>query len=86
MKCVIQTSNGVCFHFMYYTIRYSKPVMKFMANFLTFVMDLSTKNHPLFQAHPSSLQLIVYFDELEVCNPLGSHSGVHKLGKSIHCF
>ena len=27
--------------------------------------------------------LILYFDELEVCNPLGSHSGVHKLGKSI---
>ena len=33
------------------------------------------KNHPLFRAHP------IYFDEIEVCNPLGSHAGVHKLGK-----
>lgn len=39
------------------------------------------KNHPLFQTHPDALQLIIYFDELEVCNPLGSHSGIHKLGK-----
>ena len=39
------------------------------------------KNHPLYQAYPDALQLIVYFDELEVCNPLGSHSGIHKLGK-----
>ena len=39
------------------------------------------KNHQLFQAFPDALQLIIYFDELEVCNPLGSHSGVHKVGK-----
>ena len=38
------------------------------------------KNHDLFQAYPNALQLILYFDELEVCNPLGSHAGVHKLG------
>lgn len=39
------------------------------------------KNHPLFQTYPDALQLIIYFDELEVCNPLASHSGIHKLGK-----
>ena len=39
------------------------------------------KNHPLFRAHPDALQLIIYFDEIELCNPLGSHAGVHKLGK-----
>lgn len=38
------------------------------------------KNHQLFRAKPNALQLILYFDELEVCNPLGSRSGVHKLG------
>ena len=39
------------------------------------------ESHTLFQAFPDALQLIIYFDELEVCNPLGSHSGIHKLGK-----
>lgn len=26
------------------------------------------------------LPLIIYFDDFEVCNPLGSHAGVHKVG------
>ncbi len=38
------------------------------------------KNHPLFQAHPSALQIIGYYDELEVCNPLGTGAKIHKLG------
>ena len=28
---------------------------------------------------PHALQIIAYFDELEVCNPLGSHVKKHKL-------
>ena len=38
----------------------------------------------LFKEHPNALQLVMYFDEVEVCNPLGPQSGVHKLGKSNH--
>ena len=38
------------------------------------------KMHPLFSAQPFALQIILYFDELEVCNPLGSSAKVHKLG------
>lgn len=41
-------------------------------------------NHSFFQAHPDALQLIMYFDEIEVCNPLGSHAGVHKLGNMFN--
>ena len=37
--------------------------------------------HPLFSVHKDALQLLFYFDELEVCNPLGSKTKVHKLGK-----
>lgn len=36
--------------------------------------------HPLFSCDPYALQVIAYFDELEVCNPLGSHIKKHKLG------
>ena len=37
------------------------------------------RNNPFFQAHPNALQLILYHDEVEVCNPLGSHIGKHKI-------
>lgn len=39
------------------------------------------KQHPLFCNHPKSLQIMLYFDEVEVCNPLGSKVNTHKLGK-----
>ena len=43
------------------------------------------KNHPLFTSatdDPASLnlQIIMYYDDVEVVNPLGSHRGKHKLG------
>ena len=38
------------------------------------------KEHPLFSCDPYALQVIAYYDELEVCNPLGSHIKKHKLG------
>ena len=38
------------------------------------------RSHPLFQNSTEALQIITYFDEVEVCDPLASHSGVHKLG------
>ena len=36
--------------------------------------------HPLFSADPVALQLILYHDELELCNPLGSRRKKHKIG------
>jgi len=38
------------------------------------------KTHPLFSEDPSSLQIVAYYDELEVCNYLGTHTKKHKLG------
>ena len=38
------------------------------------------KAHPLFSTDLFALQIIAYFDELEVCNPLGMHIKRHKLG------
>lgn len=49
-----------------------------------FLFDFSDgrlyKEHPLFRDDKNALQLIIYFDEVEVANPLGSYHGVHKLG------
>ena len=41
------------------------------------------RSHDLYTVEPQALQLIMYYDELEVCNPLGAQSGIHKLGKYI---
>ena len=41
------------------------------------------KNHPLFSIEPNGFQIVAYFDELEVCNPLGSRSGINKLGNPL---
>lgn len=38
------------------------------------------KTHDLFKNNKKSLQIIAYFDEVEVCNPLAGHAGIHKLG------
>ena len=37
------------------------------------------KSHPLFSLDHYALQIISYYDELEVCNPLGSYVAKHKL-------
>ena len=36
--------------------------------------------HPLFSIHKEALQILFYFNKLEVCNPLGSKTKTHKLG------
>lgn len=36
--------------------------------------------HPLLSTTPC-LQIVLYYDELEVCNPLGSRRKKHKVGK-----
>ena len=40
-------------------------------------------SHPLFSFHPQSLQLCLYYDELELCNPLGSKRTKHKIGNKF---
>ena len=37
----------------------------------------------LYSVHPEGLQIFFYFDELEVCNPLGSKATTHKLGNAL---
>ena len=42
------------------------------------------KAHPLFSTDPYALQIQLYYDDMEVCNPFGSNVKRHKLGK-LHC-
>ena len=36
--------------------------------------------HPLFSQEPNALQIQLYYDDIDVCNPIGSKSVIHKLG------
>lgn len=40
-------------------------------------------DHAIFSADNRALQIQLYYDEIDVCNPIGSKSGVHKLGKLL---
>lgn len=40
------------------------------------------RKHPLLSTVSSFLQIFLYYDDLEVCNPLGSKAKVHKLSMS----
>ena len=41
-------------------------------------------SHPLWGTDPQALQICLYFDELELCNPLGASRKAHKLGMFDH--
>ena len=38
------------------------------------------RSHPIFSVETSSLQLCLYYDDVEMCNPLGSSRTKNKLG------
>ena len=40
------------------------------------------KAHPVFTTHPDALQFILFYDDIDVANPLGAKVGLHKLGAS----
>jgi hypothetical protein len=38
------------------------------------------KSSPYFKKFPRSLRITIYYDDVEITNPLGSRTGIHKLG------
>lgn len=40
--------------------------------------------HPLFSEEPEALQIQLYYDDIDVCNPIGSKSVIHKLGNNYY--
>jgi len=34
---------------------------------------LNCKNHPIIVAHPEAIKVRIYYDDIEVTNPIGSH-------------
>lgn len=38
------------------------------------------QQHGIFKTHPNALRLQLFYDDVEVANPIGSKTGIHKLG------
>lgn len=47
---------------------------------LSFLDGQHFKIHPFFMRHKHAIRIQLYYDELEIVNPLGSKTGFHKLG------
>ena len=39
------------------------------------------REHPLFSSDEQALQVLLYNDDIEICNPLGSRAKIHKMCK-----
>lgn len=37
------------------------------------------RNHPVFVEDPSGIKIMIYYDDIEVLNPIGHHTKKHKL-------
>ena len=42
--------------------------------------------HPLYSKDPLALQILFYYDGVEVCNPIGSRAKKHKLGVYMYMY
>lgn len=39
------------------------------------------RSHPLYSSDPLALQIILYYDDVEICNALGANVKKHKVGR-----
>nr|XP_012224837.1 PREDICTED: uncharacterized protein LOC105673639 isoform X1 [Linepithema humile] len=46
----------------------------------SFIDGQHFKNHPFFQKYKHAIRIQLYYDELKIVNPLGSKTGINKLG------
>ena len=44
------------------------------------------KSHCLFSLHANTIQILFYFDKLELTNPIGTKAKIHKLGMYLYVF
>ena len=69
---VLEMNSSICLIQDFYSS--SEPVSKIKKS-----MDTETyKNNNFFVQHPKGLALHFFVDAFEKCNPLGSHTSVHK--------
>lgn len=64
----------------------SKPVQKSANGYYYDIFDGSGySGDQFFKDHPSSLAIVLFHDEVEICNPLGSAAIKHKIDMYYYC-
>jgi hypothetical protein len=72
--------NDCCYLFtQYFPCRSWQGILVQMAVCVIFVMD-HCSNRKTFSSTPQCSTKFLYYDDLEICNPLGSNVKKHKLG------
>lgn len=49
-------------------------------NLKSYIDGQQFKNHAFFMKYPNALRLTVYFDDVEITNPLGTKCKIHEIG------
>ncbi len=44
----------------------------------------SSTKHPLFSVNSKAIQIMLYYDDFEVANPLGAKAVIHKIGQYFY--
>lgn len=73
-------------HSFYYTqinSGHKDPASEYLNDYCD---GLQFQSHPLISNDDDKfLQIVLYYDELEICNPLGSRRKKHKIGNITYC-
>lgn len=73
--------KSTVFLFNYWYIQVQEGHSQSDGEMMDFCDSVQFKEHPLFSQDPHALQIILYYDDVEFCNPLGAYRKKHKLGK-----
>lgn len=75
---VLEQEQATCIHNVYTFLMQIESGHRTSSDLMEDFCDgRAFAEHPLFSLHSNGLQVFFYFDELEVCNPLGSKTKLH---------
>lgn len=64
----------------YLIVFFQQPLFSPLGFMCDLVNGTIFKHHDLFVENNNALRIVLYYDELEICNPLSKQSGTHKIG------
>lgn len=76
---LIESLKQLLSNFRIFTMLNTVPQRCREGFFYNFTDGALFKSHPLYSVRPNALQIILYTDEIEICNPLGAHASANKL-------
>ena len=84
-KIILKEVYYLCINSKNYSVLYITQVMiGHQSNYHSIISDFCDgshyRSHPLFSSDHPAVEIVLYYDELELCNPLGSKRTKYKIG------